>query len=161
EEADAARAQPIVDVRVVDDLASEEDVPAGKARDRLVGVVDRAIDAVTEAELAREMDRQPPFLVAEAGRADLVDEPAVVRGGELARNRLFHVEALAEDQGLRGAHLYCLLRLFRTMSRACGVMSSSALSAATCDRVNASDSSSSLSSGVDSGTIARAMSCVS
>ena len=55
EEADALRAQLIVDVRVVDDLAGQEDGAIGKARPRLVGVVDGAIDAVAEAELAREV----------------------------------------------------------------------------------------------------------
>ena len=53
------RAQPLVDVRVVDDLAGQEDVPAGKPPPRLIGVIDRAIDAVTEAEFAGEMDGQP------------------------------------------------------------------------------------------------------
>ena len=59
QEADAGVAQPIVDVRVVDDLAGQEDVAAGEPPARLIGVVDRAIDAVAEAELAREMDGQP------------------------------------------------------------------------------------------------------
>ena len=100
EEPDAVGAQPIVDVRVVDDLAGEKDVAAGEARDRLVGVVDGAIDAVAEAELAGEVEREPPLVVAEVAGADLVDEGAVVRGGELARDGLFHVEALAEDERL-------------------------------------------------------------
>ena len=50
-------AQLIVDVRVVDDLAGQEDVAAGEAAARLVGVVDGAVDAVAEPELAREVDR--------------------------------------------------------------------------------------------------------
>ena len=45
----------VVDVRVVDDLAGQEDLPVGKPLARLVGVVDGAIDAVAEAELAREV----------------------------------------------------------------------------------------------------------
>ena len=56
EEADAGGAQPIVDVRVVDDLAGQEDVLIREAPARLIGVVDGAIDAVAEAELAREVD---------------------------------------------------------------------------------------------------------
>jgi hypothetical protein len=79
EEADAVGAQAIVDVRVVDDLAGEEDVAAGEARDRLVGVVDGPIDAVAEPELAGEVEREPPLVVAVIGAADLVDEAAVVR----------------------------------------------------------------------------------
>ena len=57
QEPDAHRAQLIVDVRVVDDFAGQEHAAIGKALARLVGVVDGAIDAVTEAELAREVDR--------------------------------------------------------------------------------------------------------
>ena len=56
QEADALRAQLIVDVRVVDDFAGQEDVPLGKPPARLVGVVDGAVDAVAEAELAGEED---------------------------------------------------------------------------------------------------------
>ena len=59
EEPDAVVAQPVVDVRVVDDLAGQEDVAAGKPAPRLIGVVDRPIDAVAEAELAGEMEREP------------------------------------------------------------------------------------------------------
>ena len=94
----------------MDDLAGEEDVAPGEARHRLVGVVDGAIDAVAEAELAGEMDGEPALLVAVVAGADLVDERAVVRGGELARDGLFHVEALAEDEGLRG-HYFARDRL--------------------------------------------------
>ena len=53
------RAQLIVHVRVVDDLAGEEHAPIGKPPARLVGVVHGPIDAVAEAELAGEEDGQP------------------------------------------------------------------------------------------------------
>ena len=59
EEADALRAQLVVDVRVVDDFAGQEHLPVGKPLARLIGVVDGAIDAVAEAELAREVHGQP------------------------------------------------------------------------------------------------------
>ena len=59
QEADALRAQLVVDVRVVDDLAGQEDAPVREALARLIGVVDGAVDAVAEAELAREVDGQP------------------------------------------------------------------------------------------------------
>ena len=61
QEADAARAQPLVDVGVVDDLAGEKDVAPGKWRDRLVRVVDGAVDAVAEAELPRQVDGEASF----------------------------------------------------------------------------------------------------
>ena len=56
EKSDALRPQLVVDVRVVDDFAGEEHRTIGKALARLVGVVDGAVDAVAEAEFAREMD---------------------------------------------------------------------------------------------------------
>ena len=58
EEADALRAKLVVDVRVVNDLAGQEDRAVGKALTRLIRVVDRAIDAVAESELAREVNRE-------------------------------------------------------------------------------------------------------
>ena len=51
-------AQAIVDVRVVDDFARQEHAAIGKSLARLIGVVDGAVDAVAEPELAREMDRE-------------------------------------------------------------------------------------------------------
>ena len=53
---DALRAQLVVDVRVVNDLAGQMDRAIGEALARLVGVVDGPIDAVAEAELAGQMD---------------------------------------------------------------------------------------------------------
>ena len=105
EEPDAARAEPVVDVRVVDDLAGEEDVASGEPRHRLVGVVDGAVDAVAEAEFPGQVDGEPSLFVPVVAGADFVDEGAVVRGGQLTRDGLFHVEALAEDEGLR-AHRF-------------------------------------------------------
>ena len=100
QEPDAGVAQLVVDVRVVDDLAGEEDVAIGKPPARLVGVVDGAIDAVAEAELAGEVDGEPAGVVAVIAGADVVDDAAVVGRRQLARDGLLHVEALAEDQGL-------------------------------------------------------------
>ena len=52
------RAEAVVDVRVVDDLAGQKDITAREAPTRLIGVVDGAIDTVTEPELAGEVDCQ-------------------------------------------------------------------------------------------------------
>ena len=65
EELDALGAQAIVDMRVVDDFAGEEHAAVGKALARLVRVIDGAIDAVTEPEFTREMNREPPRPVLE------------------------------------------------------------------------------------------------
>ena len=92
--------KPVVDVRVVDDLAGQEDVAAGEAPARLVGVVDRAVDAVAEAELAREVDRQPPGCRGGSRRRGPRRRARCVGRGQLAGDGLLHVEALAEDQGL-------------------------------------------------------------
>ena len=52
QEADPHLGQLAVHARVVDDLARQPDPAVGEAVARLVGVLDRAIDAVAEAELA-------------------------------------------------------------------------------------------------------------
>ena len=77
-------------------------MPAGKAPPGLVGVVHRAVDAVAEPELAREMDGQPAGVVAVVVRPDAVDDRAVVGGRQFPGDGLLHVEALAEDQRLGG-----------------------------------------------------------
>ncbi len=105
EEPDAAGAEPVVHVRVVDDFAGEENVAPGKPRDCLVGIVDGAVHAVAEAELPREVDDEATLLVTVVARAHFVDQRAVVGGGQLARDGLFHVEALAKDQRLSLGHL--------------------------------------------------------
>ena len=64
EEADALGAQLVVDVRVVDDFAGQVHLPIGKPLARLIGVVDGAVDAVAEAELAREVDGETARRVA-------------------------------------------------------------------------------------------------
>src|SRR5215203_2580492 len=91
-------------MRIVDDLAGQEDVAAGEPAPRLVGIVDRAVDAVAEPELACEADAQTARLVAIAVGAYAIDDRAVVGGGQLAGDRLFHVEALAENQRLGRMH---------------------------------------------------------
>ena len=95
---DALGAQPIVDVRVVDDLAGQEHAAVGKSLARLVGVVDRAIDAVAEAEFAREMNREAAGRILKVVGLDLLDEVAVVVLVQLGRDRVFQVEAFPEHE---------------------------------------------------------------
>ena len=90
-------AQAVVDLRVVDDLAGQVDAAVGEAAARLVGVADRAVDAVAEPELARQVHGEPPGPPAVAGVLDLVDKPAVVVAGQIASHRQFQVQALAVD----------------------------------------------------------------
>jgi hypothetical protein len=82
EEPDPHLLEALVDVGVVDDLADEEDAPVGKLVACLVGVVDRAVDAVAEAEGVGEANGDAAVAVAEAltvaGGADAVDDGAVV-----------------------------------------------------------------------------------
>ena len=73
-ELDAHGPQLLVDVRVVDDFAGEEHAAVGKALARLVGVVDGAVDAVAEAELAGEVDGQAARPEREVVGLDLLDE---------------------------------------------------------------------------------------
>src|SRR5206468_5800418 len=65
QELHAHRPQLLVDVGVVDDLAGQQHAPIRKPLARLIGVVDRAIDAVTEAELARKVQREPSGSIRE------------------------------------------------------------------------------------------------
>ena len=58
EERDAHLSEPVIDPRVVDDLAHEEDAAIGKLPACLVRVVDGAIDAVAEPEFSGEADGQ-------------------------------------------------------------------------------------------------------
>ena len=136
QEANALAPQPIVDVRVVDDFAGQEDVSSGEAPPRLVGVVDRAVHAIAKAELASEVDDQPAAGVLEIARADTIDERAVVRRRELTRDGFLHVEALAENQGLGSAH-----RAYLGRSPARGVNASSARSSGTPARESDASSS--------------------
>ena len=98
EKPDPVVAQPLIDVRVVDDLAGQEDVPSREPPPRLVGVIDRPVDAVTEPEFPGEVQREPAGRKVIAAGADLVDDRAVVGRRELACDGLFHVEALTEDE---------------------------------------------------------------
>ena len=84
-------------MRVVDDFAGQEDPTVGEASSRLVGVVDGAVDAVTEPEFAREMHRQAPRLIGEVVRLHLVDERAVIVVGQHAGDGVLQVEAFAEN----------------------------------------------------------------
>ena len=94
EEAHAHGPQLIVDVGVVDDFAGQIDRPIRKPPARLVGVVHGAIDPVTEAEFARQMDREAPGAVGEVVGLDLLDEGAVVALREHAGDGMLEIQAL-------------------------------------------------------------------
>ena len=98
QKADAHRAQLLVDVRVVDDFAGQIHAAIGEALPRLVGVVDGAIDAVAEAEFAREMDGQPPGSNVKSLALICSTSCAVVVLGEHAGDGILHVETFAEDE---------------------------------------------------------------
>jgi hypothetical protein len=83
-------------VRVVDDLAGEEYAAVWKALARLIRVVDRAVDALAEPQLARELDRQAARAVLKIPGLDPFDEIAVIVLVELGRDRVFQVEAFSE-----------------------------------------------------------------
>jgi hypothetical protein len=81
----------------VDDLAGQEHALGRKFLSRLIRVVNGAIDAVAEPEFLREVEREPSGRLDEARRPEVVDDTAVVGGGQVGRDRLFQVEALTED----------------------------------------------------------------
>ena len=98
QEADPLRPELVVDVRVVDDFAGEEDAAVGKSLPRLVGVVDRAIDAVAEPELTRQVDGEPAGAEAVAVLFDGADDLAVIALGEHVGDLVFEVEPFPEDK---------------------------------------------------------------
>ena len=102
QKADALRAKLIVDVRVVDDLAGQEDRAIGKALPRLIRVVDGAVHAVAEAEFPREVDGETAGRETVVRRLDRRDELAVITLGEHVRDFVLEVEAFSEDEGALG-----------------------------------------------------------
>ncbi len=73
-----------------------------EAPPRLVRVVNRAIDAVAEAELAREVDGQPAGPVGEVVGLDAIDEVAVIAVGQHAGDGMLQIEAFPEDDAGHG-----------------------------------------------------------
>ena len=86
-------------MRIVNDFAGQEDASIGESFPRLIRVIDGPIHAVTEAELPREMDCQPPGVIGEILGFDPLDEGAVVVLGQHAGDGVLEVEAFAEDEG--------------------------------------------------------------
>ena len=68
---------------------------SGKAW-RLIGVVDGAIDAVAEAELAREMHHEPSGRELIVGFLDRADQSAAVTAGEDVRDFVLEIEAFLD-----------------------------------------------------------------
>ena len=98
EKTDAHVAELFVDVGVVDDFAGQVDRPVGKPLARLIGIVDGAIDAVAESELAREMEGQTAGAIGVVVGLDALDEVAVIALGQDAGDGSLEVEAFAEDE---------------------------------------------------------------
>ena len=96
EEDHAGIAQPGIDVRIVDDLAGEIDLPVGKFLARLVGVLDRALDPVAEAKLAGQANRHAAGTEREVPLLEQIDQPPVVRGSQLALDVSLEAESLSE-----------------------------------------------------------------
>src|SRR5690606_12826688 len=112
EEGDPHLPHALVHVRVVDDLADQEDPLVRELVCGLVGVVDGAIDAVAEAELLGEADGDVAELRGVAACAQLVDDRAVVFGRDDRLDHLLQAEAApkvgllhvtAYDHAARGA----------------------------------------------------------
>src|SRR6185312_13631390 len=95
----AGFAQPTVDVRVVDDLAREVDLLVRELLARLIGVLDCALDSVTEAELARQSNRHAARAEGEVALLEQIDQTPVVRRRELLLHVSLEAEAFAEVGG--------------------------------------------------------------
>jgi hypothetical protein len=100
---DAHAAELRVHVRVVDDLASEDEVPIGKFLSSLVGVLDGALDAIAEAELLREADSDVVNDERVVVLAQRVHDQSVVVGRKIVADVGFEAETLPEiGRGLVG-----------------------------------------------------------
>ena len=78
EDDDVHLPQARVDVRVVDDFAGEKDPAVGEALARFVGVFDRAIHAVAEAELPCELQPELTDGGFEPQRLQAIDDVAAI-----------------------------------------------------------------------------------
>src|SRR5882762_435385 len=105
QEFDAHRGEVLVDARVVDDLADQERALAGKLGARFVRILDRAVHAVTEAELAGEPECHVADLQRVSRLADEIDDTAVIIGRKRAFDRAFEAEAFAEVGLFHGLNL--------------------------------------------------------
>ncbi len=92
--------QPAVDVRVMNDLAHQEEPPVGKLGAGFIGVFDRPIHPVAEPELPGQPEgerahRQPVVPLPEG-----LDQLAVVIGGEQAFDGALESEPFPEIRGV-------------------------------------------------------------
>src|SRR6185437_15615139 len=94
-----------VDVGIVDDLADQEDPRVGELGAGLVGVFDRAVDAVTEAEFTSEAEGQVADGKAEALRTYVIYDAAVVIRGQGAFDGPFEPETLPKVRLLHSPNL--------------------------------------------------------
>src|SRR5690606_40519091 len=95
-------AHALVDVRVVDDLADEEDAAVRELVCGLVRVLDGAVHAVAEAEFGGQPDGDAAILGLVAAVADVLDEGAVVLGVEQRAHGLLEAEAAPEVRLFHG-----------------------------------------------------------
>jgi hypothetical protein len=96
---DPHRAQLGVDVRVVDDLTHEHEVPVGKLATRLVGVLHRPLHAVAEPELPRQADRHVAHDEHAVLRAHAVHDASGIVGIEVFLDVGLEAESLPEVRG--------------------------------------------------------------
>src|SRR5262245_12781259 len=82
EENHAGVLKSLIDVRIVNDFADQEDPPVGKLHRSLIRIVNRAVDAVAEAERLGQPDRDVAERGAVASRTKVLDQVAVILGLE-------------------------------------------------------------------------------
>jgi hypothetical protein len=85
-----------VDVRIVDDLADQEDALRRELGTRLVRVFHGSVDSIAKAELAGQLEREVPRGERVPAPANQVYEPAVIVSGESALDGAFEAETAAE-----------------------------------------------------------------
>src|SRR6266567_4482199 len=99
---DAHLFEPGVYVRIVDDLANKDNATIRKLAPSLVGVLDRALYAITEAEFPRQFDRYVADREPVVAATQQVDNVAVIIRGELVLDFGLEPETLSEISGWLG-----------------------------------------------------------
>ncbi len=93
---DAHRLDALVDVGVMNDFAGEKHAAIGKLAARLVGVIDGAIDAVTKAELFRELEVETAGRRFVAQGFEAFDDGALIGTRQNRPDLGFQAETLLE-----------------------------------------------------------------
>src|SRR4030095_1882958 len=100
QKADPHFPQTLVDVRIVDDFAGDEEASLREAGSSLVGVVNSAVDAVAEPEFAGEAEREVAGAQGELVRLQVFHDAAAIVLRQLSLDLGLQPEAAGKILGI-------------------------------------------------------------